>query len=206
MARLGCFISLTLPVLCQPAAVTTPDSGTTALQAEMADAMQKVRTIVNQPVTAVRRTQQMRVSIFSPGWFHEGATKPDFNTVDVRPTQETSSYSKAPYVTSDLNPGLAFVSNQLEFNPMTKYFYTNYSLPKKRLTEAEMVEINRLYRIIGKCEHELASLQPKAVEAEEVDDPEGGLVLKPIPKERYILAGVAIAIVLGLYFLVRKAR
>jgi hypothetical protein len=26
------------------------------------------------------------------------------------------------------------------------------SVPKKKLTQAEMVEINRLYRIIGKCE------------------------------------------------------
>lgn len=132
---------------------------------------------------------------------------PVFNTTDVRLTRDTSAYDRHPYVTSDLNPGVAWLSRSVEFNPMTKYFYTNFTLPKKRLTEAEMLEINRLYRVIGKCEQELASLQPKAAEAtEEVDDPEGGLVLKPIPKERYVWAGIAIAVVLGIYFMVRKAR
>ena len=38
---------------------------------------------------------------------------------------------------------------------MTKYFYEDRSLPKKRLTEVEMLEINLLYRIIGKCEEQL---------------------------------------------------
>jgi hypothetical protein len=34
---------------------------------------------------------------------------------------------------------------------MTKFFYQDRSLPKKKLTEDEMVEINRLYRIIATC-------------------------------------------------------
>ena len=38
---------------------------------------------------------------------------------------------------------------------MTKIFYIDRSLPKKKLTEAEMVEINRLYRVIGNCERQL---------------------------------------------------
>jgi hypothetical protein len=42
---------------------------------------------------------------------------------------------------------------------MTKYFYTDRSVPKKRLTEAEMLEINRLYRIIGHDEEQLARSQ-----------------------------------------------
>jgi hypothetical protein len=42
---------------------------------------------------------------------------------------------------------------------MTKFFYTDRSVPKKKLTEAEMVEINRLYRIIGKNQTELTLLQ-----------------------------------------------
>jgi hypothetical protein len=41
---------------------------------------------------------------------------------------------------------------------MTKYFYEDRSLPKKKLTEAEMLEINRLYRVIGQCEQQLARL------------------------------------------------
>ena len=42
---------------------------------------------------------------------------------------------------------------------MTKYFYTDRTLPKKKLSETELLEINRLYRIIGRCERELAKLQ-----------------------------------------------
>ncbi len=125
-----------------------------AVRAEMEQAVAKVRQIVNQPVTRQTRTLGMRVSTFKPGWFHEGAQKPDFNHVDVRTTQE-KIYDKYPYVTSDLNPGVAFVGSQLEFNRNTKYFYTDRTLPKKKLTEAEMLEINRLYRIIGQCEQKL---------------------------------------------------
>jgi hypothetical protein len=75
--------------------------------------------------------------------------------VDVRKTQETAPYDKDEYVTSDLNPGIVWLAKQLEFNSMTKYFYTNRNVPKKRLTDAEMQEINRLYRIIAKCQRAL---------------------------------------------------
>jgi len=122
-------------------------------------AIHQVEKIVNQTVLAYRRTPSMRVSEYSPGWFHEGATKPNFNTIDIRTTQETP-YDKHEYVTSDLNPNIVFIGRQLEFNSMTKYFYTNRSLPKKKLTQAEMEEINRLYRIIGRCEQQLAPRQP----------------------------------------------
>ena len=126
----------------------------------MEDAIARVREIVNQPVTALTRTPEIETATYSPGWFHEGAEKPDFNRVDVRTTQQLS-YGQHKYVTSDLNPGVVFVGNELEFNPMTKYFYTDRSLPKKKLTEAEMLEINRLYRIIGHDEEELGRLQKR---------------------------------------------
>ena len=48
-----------------------------------------------------------------------------------------------------------FVAGELEFNAMTKYFYTDRTVPKKRLSKAEMVEINGLYRIIGQDERAL---------------------------------------------------
>lgn len=114
----------------------------------------RVKAIINQPVRQLTQTADMQVAVYQPGWFHAGAIKPNFNTVDVRATQE-SDYSKHPYVSSDLNPGVAFIGTELEFNSMTKYFYVDRSLPKKKLTEAEMLEINRLYRIIGKCEEKL---------------------------------------------------
>lgn len=145
--------------------MAAPTDGTTnqqqmaTVQAQMDAAMARVRQIVNQPVTELRRTQGMDVETFGPGgWFHPGATKPLFLTVDVRKTQEFP-YSRFQYVTSDLNPGVVFLGSELEFNPMTKYFYTDRSVPKKKLTEAEMLEINQLYREIGRCEHELFDLQ-----------------------------------------------
>jgi hypothetical protein len=118
---------------------------------EVHDAIERVKQIVNQPVEALPRDPRARVSLYSPGWFHPGALKPDFLNVDVRKTQQLS-YERHEYVSSDLNPGVMFRGGDLEFNPMTKYFYTDRSLPKKRLSEAEMLEINRLYRIIARAE------------------------------------------------------
>jgi hypothetical protein len=134
---------------------TSAGTDTNAIKAEMESAIHQVEKIVNQTVPAYRVTEGMHYSVYKPGWFHEGATKPDFNHVDVRTTRETSNYEQNEYVTSDLNPGLVWRGRDLEFNPMTKYFYTNRTFPKKKLTEAEMLEINRLYRTIGKCESQL---------------------------------------------------
>ncbi len=50
------------------------------------------------------------------------------------------------------------MSSELEFNSMTKYFYTDRRLPKKKLTGDEMLEINQLYRIIGHCNDQLSDL------------------------------------------------
>jgi hypothetical protein len=82
------------------------------------------------------------------------------------------------------------------------------------LTEAEMVEINRLYRIIGRCERELAVPGSSSVFTE--TQPNSGvdtnadqetetvvMVRQPIPRSRYIQGGVAIAAVLALYAVYR---
>jgi hypothetical protein len=126
-----------------------------ALESEMKLAIEKVHFLVNQPVEPLLRVKDMQVATYRPGWFHDGGSKPDYNKVDIRKTQDVS-YGKNEYVTSDLNSGIVFRGADVEFNPMTKYFYTDRHLPKKRLTEEEMVEINRLYRIIGRCEEQLA--------------------------------------------------
>ncbi len=120
--------------------------GIQKLNAETARAEQKVVQIVNQPIAHLSRSGQFEV--FFPGWFHPGAIRPDFNNVDVRATQELP-YAKSDYVTSDLNPTEMFIGRELEFNAMTKYFYTDRTLPKKRLSNAEMIEINDLYRVMG---------------------------------------------------------
>jgi|SRR6267378_4509835 len=149
ISALCCSTSLT--------AQTATNSGTdtNAIKAEWEAAIHQVEKIVNQTVPAYRVAEGMHYSVYKPGWFHEGAIKPDFNNVDVRTTRETANYEQHEYCTSDLNPGLVWRGRDLEFNSMTKYFYTNRTFPKKKLTEAEMLEINRLYRIIGKCESQL---------------------------------------------------
>lgn len=134
------------------------ESQIAALKAQRTEAIFRVQQIVNQPVTHLKRTPDMNVRVFSPGWFHEGAITPNFDTVDIRTTQEFP-YQGRKYVTSDLNPGEVFLGDELEFNSMTKYFYTTRNVPKKKLTEAEMIEINSLYRTIGRCDRQIEALQ-----------------------------------------------
>ena len=114
-------------------------------------AVARVKAIINQPPPFQAYEPGIPVNMYRPGWFHDGATKPDFNTVDVRTTQQLP-YAEHPFVSSDVCADLIFPGAQLEFNPMLKYFYTDRTLPKKRLTASEMIEINRLYRIIGRDE------------------------------------------------------
>jgi hypothetical protein len=169
---------------------------TNAVKAEMDAAVHQVEKIVNQTVPAYRRAHGMHVSEFSPGWFHPGAIKPDFNHVDVRTTRETAEFDKHEYCTSDLNPGLVWRGRDLEFNATTKYFYTNRTFPKKRLSEAEMVEINRLYRIIGKCERELNPV-PKA-DAESDSGSDASAVPEPRKKLLNPYIGGPAIVVLGI--------
>ena len=117
-------------------------------QARVEEAINKVKLIVNQPVQAYPREPGVRIWVYRPGWFHEGAIVPDFAAVDVRRTQEVL-YAEHEWVSSNINPDLMWRGSDLEFNPMTKYFYTDRTVPKKRLTDAEMLEVNRLYRIIA---------------------------------------------------------
>ena len=122
------------------------------LDGEQAQARQRVVAIVNQPVRHLPRTAE--AAVFSPGWFHPGADTPDFGSVDVRETQEFP-YQRYVYVTSDVNPTEMFIGTELEFNAMTKYFYVDRTLPKKRLSGPEMLEINQLYRNIGRDQQAL---------------------------------------------------
>ncbi len=122
------------------------------LNGDSSQVTQRVIEIVNQPITHLARSGP--AGLFSPGWFDPGASKPDFNNVDIRTTQQFI-YDGYGYVSSDLNPTEMFIGSELEFNAMTKYFYIDRSLPKKRLSEAEMLEINGLYRVIGKDEQAL---------------------------------------------------
>lgn len=124
------------------------------LKKQLDDAVAQVIKIVNQPVPYVPATPEMRLGY---GLFHPGAERPDFNNVDVRQTQQ-HLFDADPLISWEGRPDMAWVGKDIEFNSSTKYFYQDRSLPKKKLTEAEMLEINRLYRIIGQCEQQLAQL------------------------------------------------
>jgi hypothetical protein len=125
---------------------------------EMSRAIEAVKAIVNQPARQVPITGSMNVEQWSDIWFHPGALVPNYAKTDVTKSQELN-YSQYEYVTSTLHPGIAFVGSELEFNSMTKYFYTDRTVPKKRLTQAEMLEINRLYRVIAWCQEDLSRLR-----------------------------------------------
>jgi hypothetical protein len=133
-----------------PAATQAQQSAQVAeARAKIADALAKARAIINQPVPSVAITDGMQVVTFPDGWFHPGAGIPAFSSVDIQATQDVSTYEAYPFVSSNLTPGVAFAGKDCEFNSMTKFLYTNRSLPKKRLTPQEMQEVNRLYHIVG---------------------------------------------------------
>lgn len=184
--------------------VANAQADTNAIRTEMEGAVHQVEKIVNQMVPAYRRASGMHYSEFKSGWFHEGAIKPDFNHVDVRTTRETAEYEKHEYVTSDLNPGLVWRGRDLEFNSMTKYFYTNRTFPKKKLSEAEMLEINRLYRVIGKCEQQLNT----APKAEAGSDSGSDTTAEPEKRKKLLnpYIGVPALVVLGLLLLLVYKR
>ncbi len=140
-------------------ALTVPER-IAADKEEMNHAIDRVKEIVNQPALSVPIKAGMNVTWWSGTWFHPGATMPDYEKVDIGKTQQFP-YSKYEYVASNLHPDIAFLGTDLEFNEMTKFFYTDRSVPKKRLTRSEMAEINRLYRVIGRCETDLRQLEPK---------------------------------------------
>jgi hypothetical protein len=148
----------------RPAVADSTNDQVAAITKEMNFAIWRVQDIVNQTVTPLPRTPDMQVAAY-PGWFHPGAITPDFNTVDVRQSQDFF-YDSHEYVSSDLNPGVVFRGHDLEFNAMTKYFITDRTVPKKRLTEDEMLEINRLYRQIGRCQQRVVDLQHPGWEQE----------------------------------------
>jgi len=128
-----------------------------ALADQVNSAVKSILTIINAPVTHVPRQAGMKVQSFGPQWFKPGATRPDFDHPDVGKSQELP-YAKYDYVSTELDPNDVFIGSELEFNPMTKFFYIDRSVPKKKLTPAEIGEIDRLYRIIGQCEPQLIKL------------------------------------------------
>lgn len=174
----------------------TPEE--TALLARRDEAIEQVKRIVNEPAEALPRPPDAQVAMFRPGWFHEGAIRPNFLYIDVRATQQFP-YDRYEYVTSDLNPGVMFRGRDLEFNAMTKYFYTDRSVPKKRLGPADMDEINRLYRIIGRAENDLARVRQGLPPEARTEEP-------AVSTGILALSGAAVAVLAGLFVVQRRRR
>jgi hypothetical protein len=167
-----------------------------AIKTQKDDAIFKVQDIVNQPITHLKFSPGMVGVAHFDVWFHPGAITPDFDHVDIRKTQALD-YQSYQYVTSDANPGEVFLGGELEFNSMTKYFYTDRSIPKKKLTEAEMLQINDLYRVIGHCNEKLDEL--------EHPDPPLSRIHAWITTHKPAVAAMAGALLVALIF-IRKRR
>jgi hypothetical protein len=162
-----------------------------------------VKQIVNQPVEALTRPAGADVAAFGPGWFHPGAMTPNFAnpSFDVRRTQELP-YARFTYVTSDISPNVMYRGADLEFNAMTKYFYTDRSVPKKRLSEAEMLEINDLYHVIGRTERQLARLHGPAA----APPADGGAAAAEPSRVVPLVAGGGAVLLLGSLLILRARR
>ena len=146
----------------------TPDRLAAAIQAqgmaahtEMDAAMERVRGIVNQTPPTVPRPPPDAES-YHYG-FHPGAITPDFAHADLFSTRELW---KGDYVNMDTAPGIYYRSADCEFNPQTKFFYTNRDVPKKKLTDAEIAEVVRLYRAIAADQLVLAALPQRLHDAQ----------------------------------------
>jgi len=139
-----------------PAKPLSADAQIAVLKGQLDDAVTRVRRVVNQSVTPLPKDPTLKFR--GQFYFHDGATRPDFNTVDVRATQEKVYDSEGYILWQGAPPDVMWDGRELEFNAMTKYFYIDRTVPKKKLTESEMLDINRLYRIIGRCEAQLLSL------------------------------------------------
>lgn len=187
-----------------------------ALQLQLTNAWHQVEAIVCQPPPTYQRDDSYRISIY-PYWFHPGAETPDFNNVDVRKSQDLH-YANQEWVSSDITPTMMWHGNDLEFNAMTKLFYTNRNMPKKRLTEAEMLQINSLYRTIGHCQAAIEQLQPhpaaETAAADTQDDANGTnappaaiAAIERIPQQTRILYGsIAIGTLLVLVIIFRLVK
>jgi hypothetical protein len=131
----------------------------TFLNREYAAALKRASDIINQDVPGIPVTSDMKLGDWRDGpWFHPGASTPDFLNVDIRPTQESTNYAMYDYITSDYHKGVAYPADQVAFNSNTKLLYLDRTTPKKKLTEAEMLEVNRLFHIMGKCGAMMQSL------------------------------------------------
>ena len=121
----------------------------------------RIRALVNQPPPNLPRTVRMRVQTTAEAWYPETTTAPDYANVDVRVTQQ-KDYDGKGYLANAANSGVVYFGDELEFNPVLNYYYVDRTLPKKKLTSAEMEQINALFREIAECDQQLKSPRPSS--------------------------------------------
>ena len=194
MRTLSVILSLIYVCSAVPARAESREDQIAALKKEKNEALFKIQDMVNQPVTHLKRTPDMVVKNFVD-WGQHDVITPDFDTVDIRATQQ-AMFDGYQYVTCDLNPGEVFIGSELEFNEMTKCFYNDFTVPKKKLTESEMLEINQLCRVIGRCNRQL----------DELENPEPPLakVRQMITDHKPIVWAVAAVLAVALYFVHKR--
>ncbi len=122
---------------------------------------ERIRSLVNQPPPSLPRTVRMRVQSTSGAWYPETSAAPDYAQVDVRATQQ-NNYDGKGYLATATDPGVVYLGDELEFNPVLNYYYVDRTLPKKKLTPAEMEQINALFREIAELDQQLKSPRPSS--------------------------------------------
>ena len=133
----------------------------TAARNEMDTAMGQVRGIVNQtPPVVPKPPRGAQVKIYD---YHPGALTPDFAHADLYSTRELWA---GDFVCMETAQNVYYRSADCEFNPQTKFFFTARNVPKKKLTDGEIAEIVRLYRIIASDQRLVAALPQRLHDAQ----------------------------------------
>ena len=133
----------------------------TAARAERDAALGRVRAIVNQTPPTVPKPPA-GAEVYHYG-YHPGALTPDYAHADLLSTREVY---RGDFIYMDTAPGIYYRAGDCEFNPQTKFFLTNRDVPTKKLTDAEIAEVVRLYRTIATDEELMSTLPQRLHDAQ----------------------------------------
>jgi hypothetical protein len=121
----------------------------------------EIQAIVNQTPTV------LPAKVGTTTWigFHAGAMKPNFRSITLDELKRGRQFYTVDSTSMDGAPTVFYVARETEFNPMTKFFYTDRTKAKKRLSDAEYDRLLVLYHRLGEIEGQPA-LSPTAAAAE----------------------------------------
>jgi hypothetical protein len=115
---------------------------------ELQTVTQQIQAIVNQ--TPTTRPDKIGGTIWIG--FHDGAIKPKLKFITLEQLKAGREFYTADTAWMQGAPNVFYVAREIEFNPMTKYFYTDRTKAKKRLSEAEYDQLLPLYHRLGDLE------------------------------------------------------